>query len=338
MILRTLALVLSLTACAAAQAQAQTQERVTVGTQRTTANGALFLAAARGYFKAEGLTIEMQAYATAQAAAEALAAGSNDFAVADFTAAAFQLAGKGAIKAIAAQLRENRSYEGNELIASNVAYGKGLRKYEDIANKVVGLDRLGTSFHYQLGQLARVKRFDFAGVTLKPLQSFDAVAAAVREGRVDAAILPSQYARELLVASQAKLIGWVSEIDEPQLGALFASSRMIAEKRDTVARFVRAYARGVADYAAALLRKDRYGKRVFDAKTRAAATAIAYYVYPGSAGGAGVVEANVYFMDPRARLDAADIARQVAWYKAQGLIDKTVEPRNVLDLSFTAAR
>jgi ABC-type nitrate/sulfonate/bicarbonate transport system substrate-binding protein len=34
---------------------ADAQERVVVGTQRLTENGALFLAAAEGYFKAEGI-------------------------------------------------------------------------------------------------------------------------------------------------------------------------------------------------------------------------------------------------------------------------------------------
>jgi len=312
-------------------------ERVTVATQRTIANGALFVAATRGYFKAEGLALAMRAYPSPRAAVEALADGEADFAITDFTAQAFALAGKGAIRAIAAQRREKRNYEGNELIASNAAYDKGLRRYGDLAGKAIALEALGTSFHYQLAQLARIKGFDFNSVTLKPLQSLDAVAAAVREGKVDAAILPGAYARELLTASQAKLIGWVSEVDEPQLGALFASAKTLADRRATAEKFVRAYRHGASDYATALLRRDRYGKRVLDAKTKAAAAAIARYVYPGSGGGPGAVEAGAYFMDPAARLDAADIARQVAWYKAQGLIDKSIDARRVIDPSFTAA-
>ena len=78
-------------------APASAQERVTVGTMRLLSNGALFLAAAQGYFKAEGLDIEMTAYPSEQAVAEALAAGATDFGVAGFTPAAFNLAGKGMI-------------------------------------------------------------------------------------------------------------------------------------------------------------------------------------------------------------------------------------------------
>lgn len=316
-------------------ALASAQERVTVGTLRQAASGALFLAAAQGYFKAEGLDVEMTAYPSEQAVVEALSLGATDFGVTAFGAAAFNLAAKGAIKAIAAQVREKRDYEGNELIASNAAYAKGLRKPENIAGKSFAISELGSSFHYQLGQIALAKRFDLASVTLKPMQSLDAMARAVAIGAADAAILPPQYARELLTANQAKLIVWYSELDEQQLGALFASAKTIAMRRAVVEKFLRAYRRGAGDYAAALLRRDRYAKRISDAKSQSAAAAIARYVYPGqSASAAATVEAGVYFMDSQARLDAADIARQVEWYKAQGLVDRSVDARAVMDLSF----
>ena len=190
--------------------------------------------------------------------------------------------------------------------------------------------------HYQLGQIARAKRFDLASITLKPLQSLDAMARAVATGQVDATILPAQYARELLTAGQDKLIGWYSELDEQQLGVLFAAAKMLKTRRAAVEKFVRAYRRGAGEYSAALLRHERYGNRVSDAKSQAAAAIIARYVYPGQSGGVAAVEAGAYFMDPQARLDFADIARQVEWYKSQGLVEQSADARNVVDLSFIA--
>lgn len=309
------------------------QERVTVGTQRLVTSGALFIAATNGYFKAEGLDVEMTAYTTPQLVVEALAGGSTDFAVAAFTGAAFNLAGKGAIKAIAAQVREKRDYDGNELIASNAAYAKGLQKPADLADRSFAIGELGSLYHYQLGQIARIKRFDLASVLLKPGSSLDVMARQVATGEADATILPAQYARELLTANQAKLVAWVSEIDEPQLGALFASAKTL-EKRETVEKFLRAYRRGTADYTAALMRNDKYSKRVTDAKSKAAAAAIARYIYPGRSDGAATVEASAYYMDPQARLDSADLERQIEWYKSQSLIDSSVTVRNVVDSNF----
>src|SRR4030095_5646842 len=66
------------------------QERVLVGTQRLVENGALFLAAAQGYFKAEGIDLGMTAYESDRAVAETLAVGTTDFGLAGFHTRGFQ--------------------------------------------------------------------------------------------------------------------------------------------------------------------------------------------------------------------------------------------------------
>lgn len=314
---------------------AAAQERVVIGTQRLTENGALFLAVAQGYFKAEGIDLAMTAYDFDRVVAEALATGVTDFGLAHFTPAAFNFAGKGLLKAVAAQAREKRDFEGAEIVASTAGFISGLHKFENLAGKTIAIDALGSSSHYQLAQIARVKHIDPGRITVKPLQTLDAIARAVGTGQVDAAIMPAPYARELLVANQAKFIGWYSELDEQQLGALFVSSKMIARRRAVVEKFVRAYRRGAADYAAALCRKDIHLKRTSDTKSREAAAVIARYVYPNRGDeGTAAVEAGAYYIDPQARLDVADIERQVAWYKAEGLVDKNVDTRNIVDPSF----
>ena len=89
------------------------------------------------------------------------------------------------------------------------------------------------------------------------------------------------------------------------------------------------------DYAAALLHKDRNSKRTSDIKSHEAATIIARYVYPDRGEStAAAVEAGAFFIEPQARLDVADVERQIAWYKAQGLIDKGVNARDVVDPNF----
>ena len=239
------------------------------------------------------------------------------------------------MKAIAAQAREKRFYEGAQLVASNVGYARGLHKFEDVANKKIAIDALGSVSHYQLEQIARIKQVDPGRIEMKPLRTLNAIARAVGTGEVDAAILPAPYARELMAANQAKLVGWYSEIDEQQMGALFVSTKMIGTRREVVEKFVRAYRRGVADYAAALLRKDVHSKRTSDTKAHETATKIARYVYPDhSDTGASMVEAGAYFIEPQAQLDPADIERQLTWYKGRGLVDKSVNVRDVVDPSF----
>jgi NitT/TauT family transport system substrate-binding protein len=333
MIIRALAI---LTLVAGLTAPAAAQVRVTIGTQRLADNGALFLAAARGYFKAEGLDVEMTAYKSDKEVAQAVAAGAVEFGLAAFTTEAFNYAGQGFFKFVAAQVQERKGFEGNEVVAANAAWANGLRKMENLAGKSVAITYLGSPFHYQLAQIARAKKFDFASITLKPMQTVDAAALAVVEGKADAAILPANYARELMVASQARLVGWYSEVgDKQQLGALFVAAKMIGEHRATVEKFVRAYRHGASDYSS-MVQLDRYGKRIATVATREIATVIARYVYPGRELGrsAATVETGAYPMDPEARLDTADVERQVAWFKAQKLIDDSVITGNIVDTSF----
>src|SRR5215831_9838480 len=75
---------------------AAAQERVVIGTQRLTDNGALFLAAAQGYFRAEGIDLAMTAYDSDQTVVEKLAAGATDFGLAGFTPAGFNFCRQGA--------------------------------------------------------------------------------------------------------------------------------------------------------------------------------------------------------------------------------------------------
>lgn len=320
---------------AAMFAPAAAQERVKVGTQRLIESGPLFLADARGYFKAEGIEVAMTAYATSQLVVEGLAGGGTDLALAEFTVTAFNLAAQGRIKAIAAQAREKREYEGNLIVASVPASERGLRKPENLTNTVVGVTNLGAPSHYQFGQIARHKGFDFAGLTVKQMQTLDGVVHAVRTGAIDAAIVPAIYARELMVSNQARLVGWYSDIDEQQVGGLFASAEMLKTRRPVAEKFIRAYRRGIADYAS-MLRLDRYKKRVTDEKSQAAAATIARYVYPGRTPAAAVptVEVGAFYIEPQAVIDTADIERQIAWYKAQGLIDAGVNAAKVIDSTF----
>ena len=184
----------------------------------------------------------------------------------------------------------------------------------------MAIDALGSISCYQLEQIARVKKVDINRVTVKPMQTLDAIARAIGTNEVDAAIMPALHARELLASNQAKLVGWYSELDEIQFGALFASSAR---------RSRNSY--GLTGVLVAQGSKFKAYRR----HQHEAATTIARYVYPDrGTSGAAAVEASAYFIDPQAQLDVADIDRQIAWHKAQGRIDKTVSARDMVDSSF----
>jgi len=315
---------------------ADAQDKVAVGVLRFVSSGALFVAVERGYFRQEGLDVELRFFDAAQPIAVAVVTGDVDFGLTAFTAGLFNLAGKGGLKVIAAQAKEAQGYEGNAILASRAAWDKGLRRVDDLKGHSLGITQVGSSFHYQIGQIARLKGFDLSSIALKPLQSLANMAAALKGNQVDAIIIAPHIAKQLLASGDAKLLGWYSDLDEYQFGALFTSPKMIDGRRPVVEKFVRAYQRGAADFAAALLKRDDAGNRKFDAASHAVAALIAPHIYPTEPveRAVGLIESSTFYVDPQARLDVGDIHGQIAWYKRQGMVDASVDPKALIDLSF----
>ncbi|MGE0563084.1 MAG: ABC transporter substrate-binding protein [Pseudolabrys sp.] len=342
MILRALAVLACSLALAAsfwmpAGAQERSADRILVGTQLSAANAPLFVAMGKKFFEEERLTVEVRSFKSADQLLKVLAEGRIDFATLEFSAAAFDLAGKGAIRLIAAQAREHKDFEGNDVVASIKAHARGLVKVKDLAGRTVAVTKFGSTYHYQLGQIARANGFDLQKITLKQLQSLEEVSEAINNDRVDAAVLPVHYARALLMASQARLVGWCSETDETQLGGLFVSAKAVAAKRPQIEKFLNAYRRGASEFTGATMRRDRFAKRIFDARSRTIATLVGRYVYPQLPADRAMaaIETTAYYVDPQAKIDLPDIVRQVEWFKAQGLVAADVDPKSIVDLSFT---
>lgn len=292
----------------------------------------VFIAKERGYFAAEGIDLTIHTFDAAQAVALAVASHDADFGITAFTAAFFNLAGKGALKVIAAQSREEPGYDFVAYVASKKAYEAGLRAPRDIAGKSVAITTVGSSFHYDLGMLADKYGFDLASIQLRPVQTIPNMMATLAGGQVDATLLPANNALKLRDEGVAQIVGWVHEQTPWQLGALFTSTEHARKDRGLVERFVRAYQKGLADYSQAFLARDAEGKRVFGAEATALMPVMEKWIDPKPSFETVKVSAN--YMDPRGRLLVQNVYDQVAWYKKQGLVDAAVDAHALLDLSY----
>jgi NitT/TauT family transport system substrate-binding protein len=317
-------------------APSQAQDKLSVAVLRFVSSGGLFIAVEKGYFKDEGLDVELKFFDAAQPIAVAVTTGDADFGVTAFTGGFYNLAGKGALKIIAAQAKEAKGYEGNIVLASNAAYDKGLTSLDKLGGRSLGITQVGSSFHYQVGQISKAKGFELKSVELKPLQSLGNMVAALKSGQVDAIIIAPHLAKPLVEKGEAKRLGAVSEVAEYQFGGLFTATKSIETRRATVEKFVRAYQKGAADYNRALVSKDASGKIVHGPDSDAIAALVGKHVYPNEPGdkAATLVKASAFYVDAQARIDVADIVRQVSWLKEQDLVDKAVDAKSVLDLSF----
>jgi len=166
-----------------------------IGTQRLDDNGALFLAATAGYFKAEGIDRAMTTYECDRMVAEALASGTTDVALTGFCGLQLRRQGHDqgdrSANAGEAVLRGHRARRFQHRVQQGSA---DIRRY---LGKTVAIEALGSISHCQLEQIARVKKVGMNRVTVKPMRTLDAIVHTIATEEIDAGIVPASYARDL---------------------------------------------------------------------------------------------------------------------------------------------
>ena len=314
--------------------QVATAEHIKLGLVKVANSGPTYIAQERGYFAAEGLDAELRFFDAAQPIAVATVAGDVDLGITGLTAGFYNLAGKGALRIIGAQSREEPGYHLIAYVASNRAFDAGLTSVAALPGHSVAISQVGSTFHYSVGLLAAKLGFPLSGVKLVPLQAMSNMAAAVKGNQVDAALIPATLAVPLASNGEGHLLGWVGDETPWQVGAIFAGARTLAERRAVVARFIRAYRHGARDFYAAFLTKGADGRL---RRGDGAADCLAIIAkYTGQ--DPDQISSGIPYVDPDARLLVDDIHHQVAWYQEQGLVDKTVDAASLLDLSFLDAK
>jgi NitT/TauT family transport system substrate-binding protein len=318
----------TLTVALLASPALQAAEKVTVAALTFVSSSPLFIAKEKGYFAAEGLDVELKFFRAAQPVAVAIASGDADFGVTAFTAGFFNLAGKGALKVIGAQLHEVKGFEGSAILASNKAHEAGLTSVGKLPGHSFAMSQVGSSFHYMIGRVAEGAGFKMSDMDLKPLQSVGNMIGALKSGQVDSMIIVPHIAKPLANAGAAKIIGWVSDYAPYQVGGLFTSRANVEKRRPVVEKFVRAYQKGIADYREAFIE----GKSNQDEIVGL----IHKYVYKDQEAAKALpkIRNGAMYIEAEGRLDVADVYKQVAWYKVQGLVDAQTNVDSIVDNSF----
>jgi NitT/TauT family transport system substrate-binding protein len=318
--LSRIALATLLLLTAAGNACAGQPLKATIGVLRLSSSAPVFIAQDKGYFRDEGLDIELKFFDAAQPIAVATTSGDIDFGITAFTAGLYNLAGKGTLKVIGGMSRDKPGYPLIGYFASNKAYAAGLTTPKDLAGKRIAVTQVGSSFHYALGLLADKYGFKLSDVKIVPLQSLSNAAAALKGETVDAALLPISTARPLLDSGGAKLLGWVGDETPWQVGAVFASPKTLADK-PLVTKLLAALTRADREYHDVVLVTVKDGKADLNDKTRPLLEIIAKYTnLPVEQ-----VVGNCAYVDPDGKLDVKNVDNQIKWLQEQGFVDKGLD-------------
>jgi NitT/TauT family transport system substrate-binding protein len=306
------------------------QTPVRVGVLKLSSSAPVFIAYDKGYFKAQGLDVTLKFFDAAQPVAVAAAAGDIEIGVTAFTAGLFNVAGKGAVTVVAGQSREQPGYPLIGYFATAKAYKAGLTKPADLAGKRIAITQAGSSFHYSLGLLADKDHFALASVHLVPLQSLANIAAALKGGVVDGALLPVTTALPLMAAGDIKLLGWVGDETPWQLGAVFVSHAIMLSHHDTIVKFLHAYRQGTRDYHDILLASVKDGRAQTNDKTKPLIDSIVRYTRLKPA----QVVVGFSYIDRDGMLNVDAVAKQLAWFQEHHFVDGGFGVKHVVDESF----
>lgn len=306
-------------------------EAITLGALRFASHSAGFIAFEKGYFADEGLDVEFKYFQAAQPMAVAIASGDLDFGVTAITGGLINLAGKGAVKVIGGVLQEEAGIDGSAILASAKAYDAGLTAPGKLAGKSFGMTQTGSSFHYMVSQVAAKEGISVGDIKKKPLQKVGAIIGALKSGQIDAMIIVPHIAKPLANSGAAKIIGWINDYDDYQVTTVFTSDDTVKTNPDLARRFLRAYARGIADFNRVMLDQAKD-----PAATEAMTKLIHKYVYASRPyeKAAPPIKNGAMRLNGGAKLNLANVKKQLAWLQSEGLVPESITIDQLVDSGF----
>ncbi len=304
-------------------------EHLKLGLVRVANSGPTYIAQDKGYFAAEGLDCEIIFFEGGGVPISlAVVSGDIDVGETATSGSLFALAGQGAIKIVGGETREAKTFHNFALVASNKGYAAGLKSYTDLPGHSLAIPQIGSSAHYRLSLLADKFGFDVKSVRLLPVQSIPNVISSLKGGQADGTINAATQMVPMIDAGEAKLLGWLSDEVRYQSAVTFVSTKAANSRRDVVERFIRALRKGLRDYHDAFTGPDETRA---DGPTAPEILAI-ISKYTGET--PERTRLAIAYAPANGGLDTKDIARQIDWFKSQGLLKGPVDADVAIDRSY----
>jgi len=308
-----------------AQPSAQT---VQVGVLQIVSDSGLYIAAARGYLQEAGITAEFATFRSLQEQIPLLATDKLQVGGGAIDAGLFNAVARDVPLKIVA---DKGSQLSPEFTAQSLVVRKDLidsgrfKDYPDLA----GLN-IGVSGHQNSVELLVDIALQRGGLTLDDAQtvvmSFPDLNAAFANRSLDAAIhLEPGLSAGL---SQGLFVAWKNAYDlypQQQVAVLLYAPAFAAD-RDLAQRFTTAYLRGVRDYNDAF-RQQKDLDAILDILTQ----------YTTIKDKSLYRTIRVSGLNPDGHVNAAGVARDLAWYRERGAVTGDVNLDRVIDDSFVTA-
>ncbi len=301
-------------------------KKLSVGLLKLTSSAPVFIGIEKGFFKEEGLNLDVQWFEAAHPIAVATASNKVDVGATGITASLYNMVSGGQkLSIVADKGREEKGYSSSALLVTSDLWGQGVQKIEQMKGKRIGITQTGSTYHYMIGRLLETKGLSLTDVEIVPLGKMGALMAALQSKQVDAVILNEPNISTVLAAGYGKLVSQVGDVIEYQTSGIFFSPELMKDKASAV-RFLKGYIKSCRYYYDAVLtQKD--GKVVPGANYDEVVTIIAKYTDVPVKD----VKTGLPYIDRDGKLLSKDIQTQIDWYVGHKMLEKPLDASLVTD-------
>lgn len=308
-------------------------DKVTIGTIGSSSDAGLYVAEAKGFFKEEGLDVDLTVFDAAAKMIPALGTGALDIGSGAASAGLYNAAAqKIAIKIVADRGRMAPGYMYQTIMIRKDLVDSGkFKSYADLKGLKIALAAQGVSAGSVINEAAKKGGLAYADVEKVYLGFPQQVAALVNRG-IDGSIMVEPFGTQAVDLGAA--IRFASSEDVypgDQISEVFFGEKFASQRKPVATRFMKAYIRALRAYNDVLadgrIASTPKGEEV--AKIVAAAVKLPVEQ---------IKRIYSQAVDPDGRVNVASLKKDLDFFKETGQVtDKAITVDQILDMSFVEA-
>jgi len=286
-------------------------------------DAAIFLADAKGYFKAQGITFESTPFASAALMVAPLSTNEIQVGGGAPSAGLFNAVDRGIKLTIVADKGSLLPGHGYEAVVVRTALAGKVTSAKDLRGLKVSIASRDIVPEYSLDQYLRSGGLTIKDVDVVPL-AFPDMIVALRNGSVDVAVPIEPHVTRIVSEGIGQIIGRTDATVPNEQTAVILFSEKFAQQRDVAVRFMNAYLQGARYFNDAFDKKDAT-KRADAVSILAKATNIDVALFekmvlPG--------------LDPDGKVNVQSLNSAQQYFVAKGSQTRALDMTKVVDMSF----
>ena len=297
-------------------------ETVKLGDLAAISNAAVYIAVEKGFFKEQGIVVDITNFASAAKQVPALVAGELEVSVGSASAGLFNAVAQQAPFRIVADKGQTREGFGFSLLTvrKDLVDSGQVKSFKDLKGKKIAILAKGNVQHYLAGKMAEEVGLSINDVELSFLDAPNQVTAYETKA-IDAAYAVEPWAARFVergVAVRFRTPDQVKGLGPVQIAVIIYSGKFIKERKAVAQRWMNAYLKA-AEFFHKSGTKDPEVATILEKYTKVPAKVIQTAIPP--------------YQDPNGKVLVDSLADQAQWFANNGMQQK-INIQNALDLSF----